>query len=97
MMLQIQFWVKMGQYKNVYSPQKGAKEEDIITLNEGLTNFVKVIEKKFKRNISKLVGGGSAGGTAAGLHGFFGTLKSLVVVEFRLGVLYIKRFNQFRK
>ena len=57
---------------NVYSPQKGAKEEDIITLNEGLTNFVKVIEKKFKRNISKLVGGGSAGGPAAGLHGFFG-------------------------
>ena len=57
---------------NVYSPQKGANEEDIITLNESLTNFVKVIEKKFKRNISKLVGGGSAGGTAAGLHGFFG-------------------------
>ena len=57
---------------NVYSQQKGASEEDIVTLNESLTNFVKIIEKNFKRKISRLVGGGAAGGTAAGLHGFFG-------------------------
>ncbi len=62
---------------NVYSPQKGASEEDIVILNESLTNFVKIIEKNFKRKISSLVGGGAAGGTAAGLHGFFGaTLDS---------------------
>ena len=62
---------------NVYSPQKGASEEDIDILNDSLINFVKIIEKKFKRKISKLVGGGAAGGTAAGLHGFFGaTLDS---------------------
>ena len=62
---------------NVYSPQKGASEEDIVILNESLTNFVKIIEKNFKRKISSLVGGGAAGGTAAGLNGFFGaTLDS---------------------
>ena len=62
---------------NIYSPQKGASEEDIVTLNESLTNFVKIIEKNFKRKISRLVGGGAAGGTAAGLNGFFGaTLDS---------------------
>jgi len=62
---------------NVYSPQKGASEKDIVILNESLTNFVKIIEKNFKRKISSLVGGGAAGGTAAGLHGFFGaTLDS---------------------
>ena len=62
---------------NVYSPQKGASEKDIVILNESLTNFVKIIEKNFKRKISNLVGGGAAGGTAAGLNGFFGaTLDS---------------------
>ena len=62
---------------NVYSQQKGASEEDIVILNESLTNFVKIIEKNFKRKISSLVGGGAAGGTAAGLNGFFGaTLDS---------------------
>ena len=62
---------------NVYSPQKGASEEDIDILNDSLINFVKIIEKKFKRKISRLVGGGAAGGTAAGLNGFFGaTLDS---------------------
>ena len=62
---------------NVYSPQKGASEKDIVILNESLTNFVKIIEKNFKRKISSLVGGGAAGGTAAGLNGFFGaTLDS---------------------
>ena len=62
---------------NVYSPQKGASEKDIVILNESLTNFVKIIEKNFKRKISNLVGGGAAGGTATGLNGFFGaTLDS---------------------
>ena len=48
-----------------------------LLLNKSLTNFVKIIEKNFKRKISNLVGGGAAGGTAAGLNGFFGaTLDS---------------------
>ena len=75
---------------NVYSPQKGASEEDIVMLNESLTNFVKIIEKNFKRKISSLVGGGAAGGgTAAGLNGFW--------CNFRLRFLYTERFNRFRK
>ena len=57
---------------NIYGPQKGASEEDIALLNESLVNFADNIEKKYKRKISSLVGGGAAGGTAAGLHGFFG-------------------------
>ena len=56
---------------SVYGPQKGASEEDVIILDESLTQFSKIIKKELGNSIDELSGGGAAGGTAAGMHGFF--------------------------
>ena len=56
---------------SVYGPQKGASEEDVIILDESLTQFAKIIKKELGNSIVELLGGGAAGGTAAGMHGFF--------------------------
>jgi len=56
---------------SVYGPQKGASEEDVIILDESLTQFAKIIKKELGYSIDELSGGGAAGGTAAGMHGFF--------------------------
>lgn len=56
---------------SVYGPQKGASEEDVIILDESLTQFAKIIKKELGNSIDELSGGGAAGGTAAGMHGFF--------------------------
>ena len=55
----------------IYGPQKGASKTDIKILEKSLTQFSKVLEKQFKRSITKIKGGGAAGGAAAGMHGFF--------------------------
>jgi glycerate 2-kinase len=55
----------------VYGPQKGASATDIKLLESGLSNLSKCCQKKFDRNIESIVGGGAAGGTAAGMFGFF--------------------------
>ena len=55
----------------VYGPQKGASEDEIEVLENSLLNFSKVIKKHFGRSISKIKGGGAAGGVAAGMFGFF--------------------------
>ena len=56
---------------SVYGPQKGASEEDVRILDKSLTQFAKIIEKELGNSIDKLSGGGAAGGTAAGMYGFF--------------------------
>jgi len=55
----------------IYGPQKGASEDEIEILENSLLNFSKVIKKHFGRSISKIKGGGAAGGVAAGMFGFF--------------------------
>jgi len=55
----------------VYGPQKGATATDILLLENGLSNLSKCCQKKFDRNIEGIEGGGAAGGTAAGMFGFF--------------------------
>jgi len=54
----------------VYSPQKGAKPDEVKRLDEGLKNFTKVIKKGLGKDIENLKGAGAAGGLGAGLVAF---------------------------
>ena len=55
----------------VYAPQKGANEEEVKQLDEGLAHFASVIYKQTGKQVSDIPGTGAAGGIAAGLMGFF--------------------------
>jgi glycerate kinase len=63
----------LGNYGSatIYSPQKGANLAEVKLLENSLTQFARVVEKHFGRPITKIEGGGAAGGVAAGMHGFF--------------------------
>lgn len=54
----------------VYGSQKGASEEDKIFLEDGMTNYAKVLQKTFGKNIASEPGAGAAGGLGAGLMAF---------------------------
>ena len=56
---------------HIYGPQKGANPVTIDRLEAGLHYFSKLIFEKYNRDITLLKGGGAAGGTAAGMFGFF--------------------------
>lgn len=56
----------------VYGPQKGATQGDVEHLEAALTQLATTLEKKYQRKVDQLKGGGAAGGTAAGMAGFFG-------------------------
>ena len=51
----------------VYGPQKGADEEMVIKLDEGLRNYSNIIKKDLGKNIGAVKGAGAAGGLGAGL------------------------------
>lgn len=53
----------------VYAPQKGAKPLEVKELDKGLRHLSKLIKKQFNKDISKVKGGGAAGGVAAGMYG----------------------------
>jgi len=59
---------KYGSAKT-YGPQKGANSKEILIIESGLINFAKRIKEFTKKDISKIKGGGSAGGLGAGLYG----------------------------
>ena len=55
---------------HIYILLKGAKNlVDIDILEDGLKNLSKIIKQKYKVDISKVIGGGAAGGCGAGLYG----------------------------
>ena len=56
----------------VFSPQKGANAFEVKLLNQGLKHFSILIKEQFIIDISKIKGGGAAGGVAAGLYGLLG-------------------------
>jgi glycerate kinase len=51
----------------IFGPQKGATDEQVIVLEQGLSNFASIILKQFKLDVANLKHGGAAGGTASGL------------------------------
>ena len=55
-----------------YSKQKGATLDQIEKLEKNILYFSQIIKKDLKIDITKIKGGGSAGGTAAGLYGLLG-------------------------
>lgn len=55
----------------VFGPQKGANEREVDLLDRGLRHVAELIERYTGRSVSKLNGGGAAGGIAAGLAGLF--------------------------
>jgi glycerate kinase len=61
----------------IYAPQKGASEEQVMLLEEGLRRFAEVVKTYLGKDILNLPGGGAAGGLGAGLVAFLdATLSS---------------------
>ncbi len=55
---------------NVYGRQKGATEEQVIQLDNGLQNFGNVVLQQMKQQIADVPGSGAAGGLGGGFIGF---------------------------
>ncbi len=61
----------------VFGPQKGASEEDVKTLDDGLAHLAGVVAQQLGREVAALPGAGAAGGMGAGMVAFFGaTLRA---------------------
>lgn len=56
----------------VYGPQKGAKEEDIPTLDVGLANLAEILYRDYSIDIRTVPGAGAAGGMGGGVIAFLG-------------------------
>ena len=74
----------------VFAKQKGATKLQIDQLENGLSNFSKLINKKFKLNPEKIIGGGSAGGIAA-------FLKIFLNAKIYSGTEYFFQIMKFEK
>lgn len=55
---------------NIYAKQKGANNDEIKLLDDGLRNISKIVRKNLNKDISNIVGGGAAGGFGAGAFAF---------------------------
>lgn len=59
---------------HVYAGQKGADEQMILELDEGLINFAAVIKDKNNKDINSIPGAGAAGGIGGGFLAFLNTI-----------------------
>lgn len=50
----------------IYGAQKGASENEIIFLNQGLCNFAGIIKNRYEIDLQKVSGSGAAGGVGGG-------------------------------
>ena len=50
----------------IYGTQKGASENEIIFLNQGLCNFAEIIKNRYEIDLQKVNGSGAAGGVGGG-------------------------------
>jgi len=67
----------------IYGPQKGAKKEDVLALDEGLKHFAKIIFEYNGIDVSHVEGAGAAGGLGGGFMAFLnGTLKPGIDIVF---------------
>lgn len=58
---------------HVFGPQKGADEEMVLFLDEGIKNVSQVIKKDLLKDLSEIPGSGAAGAMGAGMIAFFGS------------------------
>jgi glycerate kinase len=73
----------------VFGPQKGAKPDDVVKLENFLTRLDEVAEKQFGKKMSALTYGGTAGGAAAGLCTFLNA-KRVNGIEYFLQIAGFK-------
>ncbi len=57
----------------VFAPQKGADENAVKLLDDGLRHFAELVKKQLNIDVENLVGGGAAGGLGAGAVCFLGS------------------------
>lgn len=57
---------------NVFARQKGATDEMVYLLDEGVNHVCEIIKKDFSLDLGDLKGGGAAGSMACGMVAFFG-------------------------
>ncbi len=58
---------------HIFGPQKGATPEDVLRLDRNLRKFADAIKINCGKDILTLVGGGAAGGIAAGISAYLNT------------------------
>ncbi|PKM69535.1 MAG: glycerate kinase [Firmicutes bacterium HGW-Firmicutes-19] len=56
---------------HIFSPQKGADNEMVLKLDEGLQHLSNIIKEQLKLDVSTIPGGGAAGAMGAGMVAFF--------------------------
>ncbi len=54
----------------VYAAQKGASDEDIAQLDDGLRNFAQILDRQYNTDVQKIPGAGAAGGFGGGASVF---------------------------
>ncbi|MFL2644497.1 MAG: glycerate kinase [Dehalococcoidia bacterium] len=54
----------------IFGPQKGATEQDVLSLDKGLKNLAEVILEDLDIDVFKIISGGAAGGLGAGIVAF---------------------------
>lgn len=65
----------------VYASQKGATEETVMILDDGLRHYARLVQQQFQMDISQISGAGAAGGLGAGAITFLNaTLRSGIEV-----------------
>lgn len=72
----------------VYAPQKGATEEQVQLLDQGVEHFEKILDKTFHKSVKDIPGSGAAGGMGAGALVFLNA-------ELRSGIDLIKELVKF--
>ena len=55
----------------VFAPQKGADEQAVLALDEGVKHICEVVARDINKELSALKGGGAAGAMGAGMAAFF--------------------------
>ena len=58
---------------HIFGPQKGADENMVLALDEGIKNLSRVITETTGKDISQVPGSGAAGAMGAGMIAFFGS------------------------
>lgn len=63
-----------GEYgcARIFAPQKGASEEDVLLLEDGMKNLCQRLKNDIGRDVETLPGSGAAGGMGAGMIAMFG-------------------------
>lgn len=54
----------------VFAPQKGASQEQVKLLDDGLRSAAEVVKRELGIDVTDIPGGGAAGGMGAGIHAF---------------------------